>query len=199
MKYYCNICDKTINGKSGNRHNKTKRHYFIKNYVTNTYNYNDIVLDDIVKIIHENIISHNNKFNEFKTYVSCKIIDDVDINVYKNEFDLRALLPNFSNPNKIYDYGTTYVQVAGKMICKTICESLSSKYDINCTPDKKIRKLTKKFVSRYNNMTYRYQPQQPRSIIESKMVKHIKNMSEEEQDNYYFLTCKHNPLRLVDL
>ena len=167
----------------------------MKNYVINNYNYNDIVLDDVEKIIHENIISHNNKFNEFKTYKSCKINDDVETNVYKNESDLRALLPIFLYPNKIYDYGTTYVQVAGKKICKTICENLSSKYDINCTPDMKIRKLTKKFVSRYNNMTYRYQLQQPRSIIVSKMVKHIKNVSEEEQDNYNFLTCKHNPLR----
>ena len=40
-------------------------------------------------------------------------------------------------------------------------------------------------------MTYRYQLEQPRPIKESKMVKHIKNMSEEEQDNYNFLVCKH--------
>ena len=40
-------------------------------------------------------------------------------------------------------------------------------------------------------MTYRYQLQQPRPKIESKMGKHIKYMSEEEIDNYKFLTCKH--------
>ena len=40
-------------------------------------------------------------------------------------------------------------------------------------------------------MTFRYQLEQPRRILESKMVKHIKNMSEEEQDNYNFLVCKH--------
>ena len=40
-------------------------------------------------------------------------------------------------------------------------------------------------------MTYRYQLEQPRRIIESKMVKHIKIMSEGEQDNYNFLVCKH--------
>ena len=77
------------------------------------------------------------------------------------------------------------------MICKIICENLRSKYDINCTPDMKTRNLTIKFISRYSNMTYRYQLEQPRRIIESKMVKHIKNMSEEEQDKYNFLVCKH--------
>ena len=55
----------------------------------------------------------------------------------------------------------------------------------------KIRKLTLKFVSRYGNMTYRYQLQQPKPMIESKMVEHIKYMSEEEIDNYNFLACKH--------
>ena len=40
-------------------------------------------------------------------------------------------------------------------------------------------------------MTYRYYMQQPRPKIESKMVTHLKNMSEEEIDYYNFLTCKH--------
>ena len=79
--FYCEICDKTINRKSENRLNKTKRHYFMKNYVTNSYNYNDIVWDDVEQILHENIISHNNKFNQFKIYVSCKIYEDVETKV----------------------------------------------------------------------------------------------------------------------
>ena len=77
------------------------------------------------------------------------------------------------------------------MICETIFENLRSKYDINCTPDMKITNLRIKFISRYNNTTFRYQLEQPRRILESKMVKHIKNMTEEEQDKYNFLVCKH--------
>ena len=69
--------------------------------------------------------------------------------------------------------GTVYIQVAGKMICNNIRENLSSKYDITCTPDKKIRNLTLKFVSRHGNMTDRYYMQQPGPILESKVVKHI--------------------------
>ena len=78
--FYCEICDKKIY-KSKNKHNKTKGHYFMKNYVTNIYNYNDIVWGDVENILHENIISQDNKFNEFKTCVSFKINDDVEINV----------------------------------------------------------------------------------------------------------------------
>ena len=142
----------------------------MKKYVTNIYNYNDIVWDDVEKILHENIISHNNKFNEFKIYVSCKINDDVEIKGYKDEFDLHAVLPPFLG----WDVNTLYVHVSCKMICNNIRENLSSKYVINCTPDMKIRNLTIKLVSRYSNMTSRFYMQQPRPMIESKMVKHIK-------------------------
>ena len=136
MSYYCYICDKSINQKSKKRHNKTKRHYLMIKYVTNIYNYNDIAWDDVEKILHENIISHNSNFDEFKFYVSCKINDDVEIKVYKNHLDLRAILPTFLEPfETLYDVGTVYVQVAGKMICNNIRENLNSKYDNNCTPD----------------------------------------------------------------
>ena len=122
MDYHCNICDKTIINKPRNKHNKTKSHYFMKNYVTNIYNYNDIVWGDVENILHENIISHDNKFNEYKTCVSCKINDDVQINVYKNVSDMHALLPTFIEPFKtLYEVGTLYVQIASKMIYKTIC------------------------------------------------------------------------------
>ena len=98
MDYYCAICDRSISDKHRNKHNKTRRHYFMKNYVTNIYKYNDIVWGDFEKILHEIIISHDNRFNEFRIYVSCKINDDVEIKVYKSQSDLRLLLPTFNEP-----------------------------------------------------------------------------------------------------
>ena len=185
--FYCEICDKKIINKSRNGHYKNKNHDYTKNYVTNIYNYSDIIWDDVENIIHDNIISHNNKFNDFRIYVLCKINNKVKINVYKSSSELHALLPIFLPQYKNYDVGSLYIQVGGKMIC----ENLKSKYDINGTPDMKIRNLRIKFVSRYNNMTFRYQLEQPRRIIESKLIKHIKDMAEEEQDRYNFLVCKH--------
>ena len=118
--------------------------------------------------------------------MSCQINDDIEIGVYKDEHDLCVVLHTF------FGVETLYVPVAGKTICNIIRENLSSRYVINCTPDMKIKRLTKKLVSRYIIMTYRYQLQQPRPMIESKMVKHIKYMSHEEQfKNYNFLTYKH--------
>ena len=139
------------------------------------------------KILHENIISHNNKFNAFKIYVSCKINDDVELEVYKDEDDLCVELHTFLG------VGILYVHVAGKMICNIIRENLSSRHDNKCTPDMKIKNLSIKFVPRYDNMTYRYFMQQPRPMIESKMVKRIKYMSQEGKlFNYDLLTYRHD-------
>ena len=110
----------------------------MKNYVTNTYKYNDFVWDDVDKILHEKNISHYNEFNEYKIHVSCKINDDVEIEVYKDELDLCIVLHTFLGVDILY------VRVDSKMICIIIRENLCSRYDINCTPDMKIKNLTKK-------------------------------------------------------
>ena len=127
--------------------------------MTNSYNQNDIVWDDVEKILHENLISHNNKFNEFKVFVSCKINDDVEIKVYEDEHDLCVVL------HTILGVDTLYVHVSSKMICNIIHENLCSRYDNNCTTGMKIKNLTIKYLSRYDNMTYRYQLQQPRPMV----------------------------------
>ena len=101
--------------------------------MTNTYNYNDIVWVDVEHILHENIISHKNKFNEFEIFVSCKINNDVEIKVNKAGHDLCVALHTFLGVD------TLYVHVAGKMICNIIRENLSSGRDGKCTPDMKIK------------------------------------------------------------
>ena len=62
------------------------------------------------KIHHKKIISHNNIFNEFKIYVSCKINDVVELKIYRNEHDLCELIPLF------FVVDTLYVHVAGEKI-----------------------------------------------------------------------------------
>ena len=67
--FYCEICDKTIINKPRNKHNKTKSHDFMKNYVINYYNYNDIVWGDVENIIHDNIIIHKKNLMNLKLVV----------------------------------------------------------------------------------------------------------------------------------
>ena len=52
----------------------------------------------------------------------CKINDNIEINIYENSSDLHVVLPTFFAEYKVYDKGTLHIQIAGKMICKTISE-----------------------------------------------------------------------------
>ena len=118
--------------------------------------------------------------------MSCKINDDVEIKVYKDEHDLCVV------SHTLLGVDTLYVHVASKTICNIIRENISSRYNFKCTHNMHIKNLSVKFVSRFDNITYRHQLQQPRPMIESKMVNHIKYMSEEEKIfNYNILTYKH--------
>ena len=99
----------------------------MKNYVTKNYNYNDIVWGDVENILQGNIISHDNKFNEIKSCVSCKINDYVEMNVYKNASDMSVVSPTWIELLKtlyelgtLYEVGALYVQIASKMICKKL-------------------------------------------------------------------------------
>ena len=64
--FYCEIYDKTKFNKPKKKHKKTKSHDFMKNYVINSYIYNDIVWDDVENIIHDDIIIHKNKLMNLK-------------------------------------------------------------------------------------------------------------------------------------
>ena len=63
--------------------------------------------------------------------MSCKINEDVEIKVYKDEHNLCEVLHIYPGMD------TLLVHVAGKRIYNIIREYLSSRYDINCTPDMK--------------------------------------------------------------
>ena len=92
----------------------------MKNFLTITYIYNYFVWVDVEKILHENIISHNNKINEFRIFVSCKINDDIEKKVHKNKHNLSEVIHLYTDGDFLY------VHVAGKMICNLIRKNLSS-------------------------------------------------------------------------
>ena len=85
----------------------------------------------------------------------CKVNADIELKVHKDEHDLCVVLPTFLGVD------TLFVHVASKMICNIIRENLNSRNDIDCTPDLKIKNLTIKIVSIYDNKTYKFYVQQP--------------------------------------
>ena len=65
--------------------------------------------------------------------------------------------------------------------------------EIELVPSSIINNLTITIFSYYNSMTSRHRFQQPRRILESKLIKHIKNASEVDKVNTYrFLSIDYN-------
>ena len=49
--YYCKFCNKTMNINSKLKHDYSKSHLYLTNYVMKEYNYHDVDLKNVAKII----------------------------------------------------------------------------------------------------------------------------------------------------
>ena len=66
-------------------------------------------------------------------------------------------------------------------------------------PETIMKNLSITFYSYYYIMTPRYRLQQPRRILESKLLKHITNLSDfEKNDKYGFLSFRSRPVSCDD-
>ena len=70
-RFYCSICDKTINTSFRLRHNKSPKHVELSNCVVNRYNVDNNKVEDTNNILNEHINDYKKKFVKFKFI--CKI------------------------------------------------------------------------------------------------------------------------------
>ena len=65
--------------------------------------------------------------------------------------------------------------------------------------DTVVKNISKTFYSYYHVMTPRHRLQQPRKVLESKLLKHITNLNDFEKNNKYsFLWCRYKPVGCDD-
>ena len=60
--YYCNFCNKTININSKQKHDSSKLHLYLTNYVIEEDPYHDVDLKNVVKIVYDCANCYKNKF-----------------------------------------------------------------------------------------------------------------------------------------
>ena len=187
--YYCQDCDKYINRKYKQRHIKSKSHsYMYYNIVTNKYNIGNVYWVDFEKTIEEYIKENNNKFYSFSIVVRCKLNDE----------DIRVSVDN--KPG----YAPLYKFLDGKWFfykyykCKLIRDYIFHRAmlrDIKLDSSSIISNVTITFFSNYKSMTAKHKLQQPRRVLESKLLKYIKNASSDDKINKYkFLTHEYDLL-----
>ena len=166
--YYCQEFDKYNNRKFEQYHIKSKAHsnmYYI--IVTNKYNIGNLYWDDFEKTIHEYRKKNTIKFYAFSVVVRCKLNDE-DISISGDSGDGYAPLYKFPDSEWI-----CYKNCRSKKIRDYIFHRAMLR-DIKLDSSSIISNVTITLFSNYNSMTAKHKFQQPRRVLESKLLKHKK-------------------------
>ena len=184
---YCQCCDKHINQKSKQRHIKSKTHlYMYYKTVTNKYNIGDVYWTDIESTIHKYIKDNSTKFRTFTIFVRCKLNNE-DISISTDSIPVDVPLYRFDNCAHV-----CYRYYKSKKLRDYIFHRAMLS-DIELDSSSIISNLTITLFSISNTMTAKHRFHQPRRVLESKLMNHIKNMSYDDKMNKYtFLTLQYN-------
>ena len=177
-KYYCQECDNYIFQRFKTKHLKSKAHlHMYYNIITNKYNIRDVYWDDFEATLHEYMMNKSYNFQFFSTLVKCKINNE-DISTSVNNIYGYAPLYKFGDNGWIYRYCNS----------KKIRDYLFHRArlsDIILYSSTIITDVTITLFSIYKSMTAIHKLQQPRRILESKILKHIKNASNDDKETKY--------------
>ena len=150
------------------------------NIVTNKYNIGDVYWCDFEETIREYMVNNSCKFNFFSTIVKCKknnedisiLVDNIDgyVPLYKFDDDDDAwIYYRYCNSKKIRDYIFHRATLSDIILHSSTIIS-----DVMIT-----------FFSNYKSMTAIHKLQQPRKVLESKILKRIKNASNDDRETKY--------------
>ena len=182
FNYYCQHCDKHINRKSKNKHLNSKTHlYMYDNIIINKFSIGDVYWCDLVETIDKYMIFNLNKFRFFTTAVKCKIANkDINILIDKIEGYIPFYATDDIEEERIYSkYRNRY-----KMLHYIHYDC--GFFDIEINSSTVISDVIITFFSKYKSITGKHKLiHQPRRILESKLLKHIHNMSYDDKINKY--------------
>ena len=186
---YCQVCDKDINRKFKQKHIKSKAHLnMYYNIITNKYNIGDVYWSDIETIIHEYIKDDSTKFCSFTILFRCKLNGE-DISISDDGGEVYAPLYRFD------DSGWVFYRYCKSKKMRDYIFHRAMLSGIKLDSSSIISNVTITFFSKYRTMTTKHRFQQPRRVLEFKLLKHIKNMSNaDKMFKYSFLTLRYELL-----
>ena len=183
---YCQSCDKYISQKFIKKHNKSKSHlYFHNNFDINKHYINNIQWKDFENIIKDYIDEYNTNFG----YFSIKIEFELNNNKYSiaiNNNDVEIPLYKFDNDWIYYKFSQS--EKVKNFVIYNACLR-----DINLESTSIINIIILTIFSKYKTMKRYHLLNQNRSILESKLLKHIHNSNfNDKLTKYKFLSQKYN-------
>ena len=183
---YCHCCDKNISQKFINRHHKSKTHlYFYNNIVINKYFIGDVLWIDFENIIRDYLNIYNNKFNSFSILVKFQLNNEY-MSITVDNIDGEVPLYKFKNSGWVY-----YKYCQSKKIKDLLFHNAIIK-NIKLESTSIINNVILTIFSKYETIKRYHLLNQPRSILESKILKHIHNSNFiDKLTKYYFLSKKY--------
>ena len=183
---YCHSCDRNISNKFIKRHNKSKTHlYFHNNYVIKKYYINDVLWKDFENIIKYYIDNYNTKFNSFSIKIDFQLNDN-KYSIAIDNIEGQILLYKFNNDVMIY-----YKFCQSKKV-RDYVYYIANLKNIKLEPTSIINNVILTIFLKYKSMKRNHLLLQPRRILESKLLKNIRNKDFSEKVTiYYFLSKKY--------
>ena len=171
--YYCKFCNETMNMNSKIKHNYSKSHLYLANYIIKEEISHNISWKNVGKIIFECGNTYKYEFNEFCTKVKCEINNKLTTTQKETYYKL----PNYGYlVNGIlerYKESDEILQEISKKICNKI-HSVLVRNDVKSIYNLKEENLSIKLIADYDKMTLYHRLLQPRLVLESQLIKHIK-------------------------
>ena len=164
------------------KHNYSKSHLYLTNYIIKEEIYHNIDLENVEKNIFDCGNRCKYEFNEFCIKVKC-------------ETDYRSITQKETYCKyTTYGYSVNGIIVKDKdsdeilrLITKKICYKIHSVFN----SDNMVKNLSIKLIADYDKMTIYHRLLQPRRVLESQLIKHIKNKRKINRRSFDFLITRY--------
>ena len=139
------------------------------NFIITKYNIGDVYWCDLVETIYEYMTINWCKFRLFSTIVKCTI-DNEDISILFGEVE--GYFPYNKIDENIEEW--LHNKYLDRYKIRHYIKFHSGLIDIVLHSSTVLSKVTIIFFSNYKSMTVKHKTQQPRRVLESKIIKHKK-------------------------
>ena len=186
---YCHSCDRNISQKSIKRHNKSKTHlYFYNKFVINKYYIGNVLWKDFENIIRDYINEYNSKFYSFS----------ILINFQLNKENMSISINNIEGQIPLYkfkDCGWIYYKFCQSKKARDFVFAQAILKNITLESSSIINNVILTIFSKYKTIKRNHLLSQPRPVLESKILKHICDLSYIDKINKYaFLAIRYELL-----
>ena len=191
MDYYCEICDKTVKRKSKTKHIKSKSHLHLKSYIREKHTIGNVYWKDFYRVIREYVDINRLKFPIFKTLLKCEVFGE-NLEICYDKTKKRLIRYGFGDAVFHHLY-PVFEEILNRIRRRVLMkgEELSL--------ETVIKSISITFYSYYYIMTPRLRLEQPRKVLESKLLNHITKLNDFEKNiKYSFLWHIYRPVSCDD-